>query len=71
MTAKEQLLGRAPSFSEEQAQAALEAAEREGARRALEAVGEAFADVDPAELEREAVKAVKQARAELAVERRA
>lgn len=74
MTAKEKLLERAPGFSEEQASAALEAAdrlERETARAALAAVGDAFADVDPAELEREAVKAMDEAHAELAAERRA
>jgi len=36
------------------------------ARAALTAIGDAFADVDPAELEREALAAVREARAELA-----
>lgn len=74
MTAKEQLLERAPDFSEEQARAALTAAERlarEDTGAAIRAVGHAFADVDPAEIEAEAVRAVKEARAELAAERRA
>jgi hypothetical protein len=74
MTAREQLLDRAPDFSEAQARAALTAAERlarEDARAAIRAIGEAFSDVDPVEIEREAVRAVKEARAELAAERRA
>jgi hypothetical protein len=72
MTAKEQLLDRAPGFSEAQARAALTAAERlQSAGTALQAIGEAFSDVDPAEIETEAVRAVKEARAELAAERHA
>jgi len=74
MTAKQQLLERAPDFSEEQARAALRAAERlarEDAGAAIRAVGDAFADVDPSEIEAEAVRAVKEARAELAAERHA
>jgi len=46
MTAKEQLLERAPDFSEEQARAALRAAERlarEDAGAAIRAAGDAFA----------------------------
>jgi len=72
MTAKEQLLDRAPGFSEAQARAALTAAERlEGAGAAIKAIGDAFSDADPAEIETEAVRAVKEARAELAAERHA
>ncbi len=72
MTAKEQLLERAQGFSEAQARAALTAAERlEGAGAAIKAIGEAFSDVNPAEIEAEAVRAVKEARAELAAERHA
>lgn len=73
MTAKDKLLERAPDFSEEQARAALWAAERlgrEDAGAGIRAVGDAFSDVDPAEIEAEAVRAVKEARAELAAERR-
>jgi len=72
MTAKEQLLERAPGFSEAQARAALRAAER--ARGdvgvAIRAIGDAFADADPAEIEAEAARAAKEARAEIAAERR-
>lgn len=73
MTAKDKLLERAPGFSEQQARAALRAAERlarEDAGAAIRAVGDAFSDVDPAEIEAEAVRAVKETRAELAAERR-
>lgn len=40
-------------------------------REAREHIGEAFADVDPDEIEREAVKAVREVRKEMAAERRA
>jgi hypothetical protein len=40
-------------------------------REARERIGEAFADVDPEEIEREAVKAVREVRRERAAERRA
>jgi len=53
--------------------AALRAAERlarEDSGAAIRAVGDAFADVDPSEIEAEAVRAVKEARAELAAKRR-
>jgi hypothetical protein len=96
MTAKQTLLERAAGFSEEQATAALEAAEQAErdassiarlrargvsdveasallaeARATLTAVGDAFAADDPAELEREALAAVREARAERVTERRA
>ena len=73
MTAKEQLIERAPGFSEAQARAALRAAERQRGEvgAAIRAIGDAFADVDPEEIEAEAIKAAKQARAEIAAERRA
>ena len=72
MTAKEQLIERAPGFSEAQAQAALSAAERqrEDAFAAIRTAGDAFVGLDPAEIEAEAVKAARQARAEIAAERR-
>ena len=72
MTAKEQLIERAPGFSEAQAQAALSAAERqrEDAFAAISAAGDVFAGLDPAEIEAEAVKAANEARAEIAAERR-
>lgn len=38
---------------------------------AIERIGERFADVDPDEIEREAVKAVREVRHDLAAERRA
>jgi hypothetical protein len=40
-------------------------------REATRKIGEAFADVDPEEIEREAVKAVREVRREMAAERRA
>jgi hypothetical protein len=72
MTAKQQLLERAPGFNEAQARAALSAAECEGrdVGAAIRAIGDAFADADPAEIEAEAVRAAKEARAETAAERR-
>lgn len=70
MTAKEQLLERAPGFSEAQARAALRAAEREDAAAAIRTISDAFVGVDPADIEAEAVRAVKEARAEIAAERR-
>lgn len=71
MTAKELLIERAPHFSEAQARAALEAAERsERAWAALETIGDALADADPAQIEAQAIKAAKEARAEIAAERR-
>lgn len=40
-------------------------------RTAVERIGDAFAEVDPEEIEREAVKAVREVRAEAAAKRRA
>ena len=72
MTAKEQLIERAPGFSEAQARAALRAAERQRGEvgAAIRAIGDAFTDVDPEEIEAEAIKAANEARAEIAAERR-
>lgn len=60
---------RHPQKSERELMESLKTIKR--GREARERIGEAFADVDPEEIEREAVKAVREVRKEMAAERRA